>query len=120
MKLRLRTSAPRIASFLAVTVLLGQPALAQRVYCYGTIKGPYISTEGYCRVYDGVQITERQYREKLAEADDERLEPRYCVDLSAGVRAFISKTSECPRGTQIITKGEYEQFQGIEKRFPAR
>jgi hypothetical protein len=117
MKLRLRTPARRIASFLAVTVMLGQPALAQRVYCYGPIKGPYVSTEGYCRLYEGVQITERQYRDKLADADEERREPRYCVDLSAGVRAFISKTSECPRGTHIITKGEYNQFQSIEERY---
>ena len=45
MKHPLRNSASGLASFLAATVLLAQPALAQRVYCHHPIKGPRVTAE---------------------------------------------------------------------------
>jgi hypothetical protein len=64
MKHPLRNSASGLASFLAATLLLAQPALA--AYCYSPIRGPYISADAYCRVGEGIQITRQQYSDRLA------------------------------------------------------
>jgi hypothetical protein len=110
----LRNSVSGLAGFLAPTLLLVQPALA--AYCYSPVRGPYISAETYCRAWEGIQITQQQYKERSERWKREQNEPKYCVRFlgGEGVQPFISNTSECPPGTHIIPKYQYDELRRAE------
>jgi hypothetical protein len=93
---------------LLMVMLVPSPPVTGKTYCYNpATRAPYISNEGYCRVYEGVQISQDDYLRLLEEST--RPPVSYCLALEEG-KAFKLAAPDCPTGTFPMTEREYNDW----------